>query len=143
MEDKFFNILAGSSYKKADGTEVAEDSNAKIADVFLLNADEDPYGKGATYENPIAERKIPVLRSQINDGKDGLKFIQVLGSDYKKTDYESNIKTQQNGKALDLLINGAIATSLKGVATVVRFYVQPDKFDKIVNDSDLLDMTFY
>ena len=42
MEDKFFNILAGSSYKKADGTKVAEDSNAKIADVFLLNAREDP-----------------------------------------------------------------------------------------------------
>ncbi|EFH93647.1 hypothetical protein [Finegoldia magna] len=143
MEDKFFNILAGSSYKKADGTEVAEDSNDKIADVFLLNADEDPYGKGATYENPITDRKIPVLRRQINDGKDGLKYIQVLGSDYKKTDYESNIKTQQNGKALDLLINGAAANSLKGVATVVRFYVQPDKFDKIVNDSDLLDMTFY
>ena len=143
MEDKFFNILAGSSYKKADGTEVAEDSSAKIADIFLLNADEDPYGKGATYENPITERKIPVLRSQINDGKDGLKYIQVVGSDYKKTDYESSIKTQQNGKALDLLINGASANSLKGVATVVRFYVQPDKFDKIVNDSDLLDMTFY
>ena len=143
MEDKFFNILAGSSYKKADGTEVAEDSNAKIADVFLLNADEDPYGRGATYENPITERKIPVLRNQINDGKDGLKFIQVIGSDYKKTDYESNIKTQQNGKALDLLINGAPANSLKGVATVVRFYVQPDKFDKIINDSDILDMTFY
>ncbi len=143
MEDKFFNILAGSSYKKADGTEVAEDSNAKIADVFLINADENPYGKGATYENPITERKIPVLRSQINDGKDGLKYIQVVGSDYNKTDYESNIKTQQNGKALDLLINGAVANSLKGVATVVRFYVQPDKFDKIVNDSDLLDMTFY
>lgn len=143
MEDKFFNILAGSSYKKADGTEVAEDSSAKIADVFLLNAREDPYGSGATYDNPITERKIPVLRSQINDGKDGLKFIQVIGSDYEKTDYESNIKTQQNGKALDLLINGAVANSLKGVATVVRFYVQPDKFDKIVNDSDLLGMTFY
>lgn len=143
MEDNFFNILAGSSYKKADGTEVAEDSDAKIADVFLINADEDPYGRGATYDNPITERKIPVLRSQINDGKDGLKYIQVVGSDYNKTDYESNIKTQQNGKALDLLINGAIANSLKGVATVVRFYVQPDKFDKIVNDSDLLGMTFY
>lgn len=143
MEDKFFNILAGSSYKKANGTEVAENSNAKIADIFLINADEDPYGRGATYENPITERKIPVLRSQINDGKDGLKYIQVVGSDYNKTDYESNIKTQQNGKALDLLINGAVANSLKGVATVVRFYVQPDKFDKIVNDSDLLDMTFY
>lgn len=143
MEDKFFNILAGSSYKKANGTEVAEDSNAKIADVFLINADENPYGRGATYDNPITERKIPVLRSQINDGKDGLKYIQVVGSDYNKTDYESNIKTQHNGKALDLLINGAIANSLKGVATVVRFYVQPDKFDKIVNDSDLLDMTFY
>lgn len=143
MEDKFFNILAGSSYKKADGTEVAEDSSAKIADVFLLNAREDPYGSGATYDNPITKRKIPVLRSQINDGKDGLKFIQVIGSDYEKTDYESNIKTQQNGKALDLLINGAVANSLKGVATVVRFYVQPDKFDKIVNDSDLLGMTFY
>lgn len=143
MEDKFFNILAGSSYKKADGTEVAEDSSAKIADVFLLNAREDPYGRGATYDNPITERKIPVLRSQINDGKDGLKFIQVVGSDYERTDYESNIKIQQNGKALDLLINGAIANSLKGVATVVRFYVQPDKFDKIVNDSDLLGMTFY
>lgn len=143
MEDKFFNILAGSSYKEANGTEVAEDSNAKIADIFLINAYEDPYGRGATYDNPITERKIPVLRSQINDGKDGLKYIQVVGSDYNKTDYESNIKTQQNGKALDLLINGAIANSLKGVATVVRFYVQPDKFDKIVNDSDLLDMTFY
>lgn len=143
MEDKFFNILAGSSYKKANGTEVAEDSDAKIADIFLINADEDPYGRGATYDNPITERKIPVLRSQINDGKDGLKYIQVVGSDYNKTDYESNIKTQKNGKALDLLINGAIANSLKGVATVVRFYVQPDKFDKIVNDSDLLDMTFY
>lgn len=143
MEDKFFNILAGSSYKKPDGTEVAEDSGAKIADVFLLNADEDPYGRGSTYENPITERKISVLRSQINDGKDGLKYIQVVGSDYNKTDYESNIKTQQNGKALDLLINGAVANSLKGVATVVRFYVQPDKFDKIINDSDLLDMTFY
>lgn len=143
MEDKFFNILAGSSYKKANGTEVAENSNAKIADVFLINADENPYGRGATYDNPITERKIPVLRSQINDGKDGLKYIQVVGSDYNKTDYESNIKTQHNGKALDLLINGAIANSLKGVATVVRFYVQPDKFDKIVNDSDLLDMTFY
>lgn len=142
MEDKFFNILAGSSYKKADGTEVAEDSNAKIADIFLLNADEEPYGKGATYENPITERKIPVLRSQINDGKDGLKYIQVVGSDYQKKDYE-NIKMQHNGKALDLLINGALANSLKGVATVVRFYVQPDKFDKMVNDSDLLDMTFY
>ena len=143
MEDKFFNILAGSSYKKPDGTEVVENPNAKIADVFLLNADEDPYGRGATYENPITERKISVLRSQINDGKDGLKYIQVVGSDYNKTDYESNIKTQQNGKALDLLINGAVANSLKGVATVVRFYVQPDKFDKIINDSDLLDMTFY
>ena len=143
MEDEFFNILAGSSYRKADGTQVAENSNAKIADIFLLNADEDPYGKGATYENPITERKIPVLRSQINDGKDGLKYIQVVGSDYIKTDYESSIKTQHNGKALDLLINGAVANSLKGVATVVRFYVQPDKFDKIVNDSDLLDMTFY
>ena len=102
MEDKFFNILAGSSYKEANGTEVAEDSNAKIADIFLINAYEDPYGRGATYDNPITERKIPVLRSQINDGKDGLKYIQVVGSDYNKTDYESNIKTQQNGKALDL-----------------------------------------
>lgn len=143
MEDKFFNILAGSSYKKADGTEVAENSSAKVADVFLIDAKENPYGREATYENPITERKIPVLRSQINDGKDGLKYIQVVGTDYKKTDYESSIKTQQNGKALDLLINGAAANSLKGVATVVRFYVQPDKFDKIVNDSDLLDMTFY
>ena len=141
IEDKFFNVLAGSAYTKDDGTYVAEDTGAQIADVFILNVNEEPYG--GSYENPVPNRRIPVLRNQINKGEDGLNFIQVVGSDYQKTSAEGGIKTQHNGAALDMLVNAAVATGGPGIGTVVRFYVNPAKFEKLVGESDLLDMSFY
>lgn len=58
LEDRFFNTLAGSSYRKADGTPVAEDNTAKIADVFLINVKENPY---AGCGDPIKLDLIPGL----------------------------------------------------------------------------------
>ena len=141
LEERFFNTLAGSSYRKADGNIEPEDTTKQIADIFLIGADEKPFS--GTYEQPGAERCIPVLRSQINDGEDGLKFIQVVGSEYQKTAYENHISINSNGPAYDTVINRADALSNKGVGTVVRFYVIPEKFEKLVGDSDLLNMSFY
>lgn len=145
LEDRFFNTLAGSSYTKDDGTVVKKDDYAHIADVFIINASEDPYGWKASYENPPADRRIPVLRSEINNGEDGLKFIQVAGNEYQKTKYENSIsiKSNSNGSAYDTVVNGATSQTNKGVGTVVRFYVIPEKFEKLVGEADLLNMSFY
>lgn len=137
IEDKFFNVLAGSAEEG-----VPEDGSAKIADVFIVGADEKPYD-GGSYDNPVTKRRIPVLRNQINQGQDGLQYIQVLGTDYQKTAYENNIKTQSTGNALETLVNSALASGGRGVGTIVRFYVKPDKFESLISDTDLLDMTFY
>lgn len=141
LEERFFNTLAGSSYKKADGTDVKEDKTAHIADVFLINVNEEPYA--GSYENPAAERCIPVLRNEINNGEDGLKYIQVVGSEYQRTQYENSISMNSHGSAYDFVINRATSLTNKGVGTVVRFYVIPEKFEKLVGDSDLLNMSFY
>lgn len=137
IEDKFFNVLAGSAEEG-----VPEDGSAKIADVFIVGADEKPYD-GGSYDNPVTKRRIPVLRNQINQGQDGLQYIQVLGTDYQKTAYENNIKTQSTGNALETLVNSALASGGRGVGTIVRFYVKPQKFESLISDTDLLDMTFY
>lgn len=137
IEDKFFNVLAGSAEQG-----VPEDGSAKIADVFIVGANENPYD-GGSYDNPVTKRRIPVLRNQINQGQDGLQYIQVLGTDYQKTAYENNIKTQSTGNALETLVNSALASGGRGVGTIVRFYVKPDKFESLISDTDLLDMTFY
>lgn len=143
LEDRFFNTLAGSPYKKADGTPVLEDTTERIADVFIISASEDPYGWKASYENPPAERRIPVLRSEINNGVDGLKFIQVVGTEYNQTAEEQNLKIKSSGKTYDTVVNGATSQTNKGVGTVVRFYVIPEKFEKLVAEADLLNMSFY
>lgn len=137
IEDKFFNVLAGSAEEG-----VPEDGSAKIADVFIVGANEKPYD-GGSYDNPVPERRIPVLRNQINQGQDGLQYIQVVGTDYQKTAYENNIKMQSKGNALETLLNSALASGGRGVGTIVRFYVKPEKFESLISDTDLLDMTFY
>ncbi len=137
IEDKFFNVLAGSAEEG-----VPEDGSAKIADVFIVGANEKPYD-GGSYDNPVTERRIPVLRNQINQGQDGLQYIQVVGTDYQKTEYENNIKMQSKGNALETLVNSALASGGRGVGTIVRFYVKPEKFESLISDTDLLDMTFY
>lgn len=137
IEDKFFNVLAGSAEEG-----VPENGNAKIADVFIVGANEKPYD-GGSYDNPVTKRRIPVLRNQINQGQDGLQYIQVVGTDYQKTAYENNIKTQSIGNALETLLNSALASGGRGVGTIVRFYVKPNKFESLISDTDLLDMTFY
>ena len=137
IEDKFFNVLAGSAEQG-----VPEDGSAKIADVFIVGANEKPYD-GGSYDNPVTKRRIPVLRNQINQGQDGLQYIQVVGTDYQKTAYENNIKTQSTGNALETLLNSALASGGRGVGTIVRFYVKPEKFESLISDTDLLDMTFY
>ena len=137
IEDKFFNVLAGSAEAG-----VPEDGSAKIADVFIVGADEKPY-EGGSYDNPVTQRRIPVIRNQINQGQDGLQYIQVVGTHYQKTAYENNIKTQSKGNALETLVNSALASGGRGVGTIVRFYVKPEKFESLISDTDLLDMTFY
>lgn len=137
IEDKFFNVLAGSAEEG-----VPEDGSAKIADVFIVGANEKPYD-GGSYDNPVPERRIPVLRNQINQGQDGLQYIQVVGTDYQKTAYENNIKMQSKGNAMETLLNSALASGGRGVGTIVRFYVKPEKFESLISDTDLLDMTFY
>lgn len=141
LEERFFETLVGTYYKKADGTELKADNKAHIADVFLVDVNEEPY-KG-TYEKPDAERCIPVLRDQINNSVDGLKFIQVVGKEYSKTQYENSISLNSNGKAYDTVVNSANSLTNAGVGTVVRFYVIPEKFEKLVGNSDLLNMSFY
>lgn len=143
LEDRFFNTLAGSSYTKDDGTVVKKDDYAHIADVFIINASEDPYGWKASYENPPADRRIPVLRKDINNGVDGLKFIQVVGSEYNRTTEEQSLNINHSGKTYDTVVNGATSQTNKGVGTVVRFYVIPEKFEKLVGEADLLNMSFY
>lgn len=143
LEERFFNTLLGSSYTKADGTVLNEDNTAHIADVFLIDANENPYGWKATYENPPANRCIPVLRSEINDSEDGLKFIQVVGNEYQKTKEEEKLSINSNGKAYDTVVNSTVSLGNAGVGTVVRFYVIPEKFEKLVGNSDLLNMSFY
>lgn len=138
IDNRFFDTLAGSSTATK-----AEDPNAKIADVFIIDKDEIPYD-GGTYENPVAKRRINVLRNQINKRNDGLSFIQVVGTKYVKTAAETSIKMQSKGDATGTLINSAPNTGEKGVGTVVRFYVNKDKFEKLINNSqDLLNLTFY
>lgn len=141
LEERFFNTLVGSSYTKADGTVLNEDNTAHIADVFLVNVNENPYE--GSYEQPAAGRCIPVLRNQINNSEDGLKVIQVVGKEYQKTQYENSISLNSNGKAYDTVVNSANSLTNAGVGTVVRFYVIPEKFEKLVGNSDLLNMSFY
>ncbi|VFB17046.1 Uncharacterised protein [Urinicoccus massiliensis] len=141
LEERFFNTLVGTPYTKADGTVLKQDDTAHIADVFLVDVAENPYA--GTYEQPGAERCIPVLRNQINNSEDGLKFIQVVGNEYQNTNYENSIKINRNGNAYDTVVNRAVSLGNAGVGTVVRFYVIPEKFEKLVGNSDLLNMSFY
>lgn len=142
LEEMFFNTLVGSSYTKDNGEVLREDNTAHIADVFLINANENPYE--GTYEQPGANRCIPVLRNQINNSEDGLKFIQVVGKEYQKTKEEEKLSINSNGKAYDTVVNSTDSLTNAGVGTVVRFYVIPEKFEKLVGDSsDLLNMSFY
>lgn len=140
IDNRFFDTLAGSRTATT-----GEDLNAKIADVFIIDKDEKPYD-GGSYENPVDKRRINVLRSQINKRNDGLFFIQVVGTNYKPTAAETSIKMQSKRKATatETLINSAANTGDMGVGTVVRFYVNKDNFEKLINDSqDLLNLTFY
>ena len=143
LEERFFNTLLGSAYKKDNGENSAEDNTAHIADVFLVDVNEEPYGPNATYKNPLTERCIPVLRNQINNSEDGLKFIQVAGNEYQKTKEEEKLSINSNGNAYDTVVNRAPSLGNAGVGTVVRFYVIPEKFEKLVGNSDLLNMSFY
>lgn len=44
---------------------------------------------------------------------------------------------------METLLNSALASGGRGVGTIVRFYVKPEKFESLISDTDLLDMTFY
>ncbi|EXF27123.1 hypothetical protein BA93_07455 [Finegoldia magna ALB8] len=143
IEDKFFDALAGSSYTDSEGKSIAENPEETIADIFILNKYEDPWE--GTYNEPASKRKISFKRNRINKVKGtNLNFIQAVGSGYQnKYPEEESIKTQSNGKAFDTLVNGAVRTDSIGYSTVIRFYVNKDKFEKLMQGQDLLDMTYY
>lgn len=143
IEDKFFNALAGASYTDGDGQEVPEDNQATIADIFILNTSEDPWQ--GTYQQPTGDRKVSFKRNQINKVEGtNLNFIQAVGSDYtKKYPEEEKITMQSGGAAFDTLVNGAVRTGSIGYSTVIRFYVNKTKFEELMKDTDLLDMTYY
>ncbi|MDU5970222.1 MAG: hypothetical protein E6Z12_02695 [Finegoldia magna] len=143
IEDKFFDALAGSSYTDSEGKSIAENPEATIADIFILNSSEDPWE--GTYNEPASKRKISFKRNRINKVKGtNLNFIQAVGSGYQnKYPEEESIKTQSNGDAFDTFVNGAVRTGSIGYSTVIRFYVNKDKFEKLMQGQDLLDMTYY
>lgn len=143
IEDKFFDALAGSSYTDSEGKSIAENPEETIADIFILNKSEDPWQ--GTYNEPASNRKISFKRNRINKVEGtNLNFIQAVGSGYQnKYPEEESIKTQSNGKAFDTLVNGAVRTGSIGYSTVIRFYVNKDKFEKLMQGQDLLDMTYY
>lgn len=143
IEDKFFDALAGSSYTDSEGKSIAENPEETIADIFILNKYEDPWE--GTYNEPASKRKISFKRNRINKVKGtNLNFIQAVGSGYQnKYPEEESIKTQSNGKAFDTIVNGAVRTGSIGYSTVIRFYVNKDKFEKLMQGQDLLDMVYY
>lgn len=143
IEDKFFDALQGTSYTDKNGKSVAEDPEATIADIFILRANEEPWE--GTYDNLPSNRKLPFKRKEINKVKGtNLNYIQAVGGTYKKLyPEEANIKMNANGKAFDTIVNGAVRTGSIGYSTVIRFYVNKDKFEKLMQGQDLLDMTYY
>lgn len=142
IEDKFFDALQGASYTDKNGNAVAEDKEATIADIFILNSGENPWE--GTYDNPTSNRKVSFKRNEINKVKGtNLNYIQAVGGTYKKLYPEEKIAMNANGKAFDTIVNGAVRTGSIGYSTVIRFYVNKDKFEKLMQGQDLLDMTYY
>lgn len=142
IEDKFFDALQGASYTDKEGKVVEEDKEATIADIFILNTDEKPWE--GTYDNPTSNRKVSFKRNEINEVKGTkLNYIQAVGGTYKKLYPEENITMNANGNAFDTIVNGAVRSGSIGYSTVIRFYVNKDKFEKLMQGQDLLDMTYY
>lgn len=142
IEDKFFDALQGASYTDEDGNKVAEDLEATIADIFILNSSENPWE--GTYDNPTSNRKVSFKRNEINKVQGtNLNYIQAVGGTYKKLYPEEKIAMNANGKAFDTIVNGAVRKGNIGYSTVIRFYVNKDKFEKLMQGQDLLDMTYY
>ena len=145
IEDKFFDALQGASYTDKAGKSVAEDLEATIADIFILRASNEEPWEG-TYDNLPSNRKLPFKRKEINKVQGtNLNYIQAVGGTYKKLyPEEANIKMNANGKAFDTIVNGAVKSGGGiGYSTVIRFYVNKDKFEKLMQGQDLLDMTYY
>ena len=144
IEDKFFDALQGASYTDKAGKSVAEDLEATIADIFILRASNEEPWEG-TYDNLPSNRKLPFKRKEINKVQGtNLNYIQAVGGTYKKLyPEEANIKMNANGKAFDTIVNGAVKSGGIGYSTVIRFYVNKDKFEKLMQGQDLLDMTYY
>ncbi len=114
----------------------------KIADVFEIDSKEKPYA--GTYLEPGANKTTSVSREKVNSVPDSnLSFIQVAGSGYNKTADENNLKiVNAVDTASKMIINSAMNHS-DGFATVVRFYVDQDKYEALAKNKDVGNMSLF
>lgn len=114
----------------------------KIADVFEIDSKEKPYA--GTYLEPGANKTTSVSREKVNSVPDSnLSFIQVAGSGYNKTADENNLKiVNAADTASKMIINSAMNHS-DGFATVVRFYVDQDKYEALAKNKDVGNMSLF
>lgn len=129
MDQRFFNTLKNQ-----------ED----IGQVFLIDSKDKPYG--GEYLNPGNTKTTAIKRENINTiNSEGstLSYIQILGNTYTKTQYENGKRIiTAAGRTRDMVINGAINHS-DGFGTVVRFYVDQDKYEELAKNKDVGNMSLY
>ena len=153
VQIKHLNRISGSSYyNKNLSLRLVMDSRffatlknqEDIGQVFLITSKDMPYA--GDYLNPGNSRTTAIKRENvntINSGNSTLSYIQISGNDYTKTQYENGKKIiTAAGSAKDMVINGAMNHS-DGFGTVVRFYVDQDKYEALAKNKDVGNMSLY
>lgn len=153
VQIKHLNRVLGSSYyNKNLSLRLVMDSRffatlktqEDIGQVFLITSKDMPYA--GDYLNPGNSRTTAIKRENvntINSGNSTLSYIQISGNDYTKTQYENGKKIiTAAGSASDMVINGAMNHS-DGFGTVVRFYVDQEKYEALPKNKDVGNMSLY
>ena len=128
VDKKFFDVLKPID---ADGTiaHIYSTSNNGLPTSGRLDKDGNPTSSGA----------VPVLKRNINFPKgSNMGFIQIANTDfYREQEAQQGIKTNITTlQPLDSWFDGIESLLNGGQGTVVRYYVDNDKVEKWLNQSD-------